>query len=139
MIREVEIDIYGGSTGFAEDKDEARRIRVNDILPALSADKRVTLDFAKVTYSTQSFVHALLGEALQRYGENVLDEIEFRNCTPQLQILIQLVVDYSLGGFQEDSGKGGDITPRESDPPPEEVTARRSTAERRPASKKATK
>ena len=53
--------------------------------------------------ATQSFVHALIGEALKRYGAKALDRIEFRNCSRQLKSLIPLVVDYSLGGFEKPS------------------------------------
>jgi hypothetical protein len=110
------IKVPGGSTGFAEDKDEARRIRFSSLLPALSRKEPVVLDFAEITYSTQSFVHALLGEVLIRYGEEVLGEIEFRNCTPQLQSLIELVVDYSLGGFQRSGSSGGTLVPQTEGP-----------------------
>src|ERR1700675_511680 len=96
MKSSVFIRVPGGSTGFAEDKDEARRIRIGNLLPALSKDSSVILDFREIKYATQSFVHALLGEVLKRHGENVLSQIDFKNCTPQLKSLIQLVVDYSL-------------------------------------------
>ena len=96
------IKLHAGIGGFAEDKDEAKKIRVENILPALEEKKRIVLDFSEVKYSTQSFVHALLGEALQRFGESALDRLEFRSCTPQLRSLVQLVADYSLGGFRTD-------------------------------------
>src|SRR5208283_4266101 len=85
--------------GFAEDKDEAKKLRVKTILPALEENKRIILDFGQVKYSTQSFIHALLGEVLQKFREPALDKLEFRSCSLQVKSLIQLVVDYSLGGF----------------------------------------
>lgn len=93
------IVLDSGVNGFAEDKDKAKRIRLGELLPALERGEMVVLDFAAVRYATQSFVHALIGEALKKYGEVVLDRIEFKNCSPQLQSVIELVVDYSLGGF----------------------------------------
>jgi hypothetical protein len=126
----VLIKIQGGSTGFAEDKDEARRIRVSSLLPALERNLPVVLDFSEVTYSTQSFVHALLGEALKRFNEEVLKDIEFRGCTPQLQSLVQLVVDYSLGGFQTSGSVAGNQTPQAEGPQnkPAKRTPTRKTA-----------
>ena len=93
------IELNPGIAGFAEDKDQARSLRRQILLPALERGENIELDFAHVKYATQSFVHALLGEVLYKYGENVLDRIEFKNCTPQLQSVIELVIDYSLGGF----------------------------------------
>lgn len=91
--------IQSGVAGFVEDKDKAKSERINRLLPALERGDHVIIDFRDVKYATQSFVHALLGEALSKYGESLLDSIEFKNCTPQLQSVIELVVDYSLGGF----------------------------------------
>lgn len=95
----TKIRLAAGVAGFAEDKDYARKLRQEKILPALGSGGTVALDFALVKYATQSFVHALIGEALKKHGEPVLDRLEFQNCTPQLQSVIELVVDYSLGGF----------------------------------------
>jgi hypothetical protein len=93
------ITLPAGIDGFAEDKDEARNIRINDLLPALDRGESVVIDFGNIRYATQSYVHALIGEALRKHGEPVLDLIEFKNCSPQLRSLVELVVDYSLGGF----------------------------------------
>jgi STAS-like domain of unknown function (DUF4325) len=95
------VKLPAGVGGFAEDKDEAKRIRNDTLLPALEKDKYVILDFSEMKYSTQSFIHALLGAVLQKYREAALQKLEFKNCAPQIKSLIQLVVDYSLGGFKE--------------------------------------
>jgi len=97
----VEIVVESGVNGFAENKDEARSIRLSRVLPAMTAGEDVILDFRAVRYATQSYVHALIGEALQKLGEHALDHIEFKNCSPQVRSVIELVVDYSLGGFAE--------------------------------------
>jgi hypothetical protein len=102
----IEIRIGEDVGGFAEDKDRARRLRVERVLPALEDGEPVTLDFANVSYATQSFVHALVGEPLKKFGEAVLDRIEFKNCSGQLRTVIELVVDYSLGGFDFDQTPG---------------------------------
>lgn len=86
---------------FAEDKDAAREIRKSQILPKLDVGESVCLDFNGITASTQSFIHALIGEPLHKYGEGLLDRVEFRNCKPQVKSVIEIVVDYSLGGFKE--------------------------------------
>lgn len=96
--------VIEGMNGFAEDKDQARILRTSIVLPSLQQRDPVILDFAGIQYATQSFVHVLIGEALQRYGEPVLDVLEFRNCTDAVRSVIELVVDYSLGGFVQKKG-----------------------------------
>jgi uncharacterized protein DUF4325 len=103
MSGRVQVKVSAGANGFAEDKDAAKELRKNVIMPSLTANKTVVLDFCGVTASTQSFVHALIGEPLQKIGEAVLDRLEFRSCAPQIKSLVGLVVDYSLGGFSTDS------------------------------------
>lgn len=98
----ITVELKTGPGGFTDDKDEAKTIREKTIIPALVADDHIVLDFCKVKSSTQSFVHALLGEALQRFREPALDRIQFKNCTPLMKGLVQLVVDYSLGGFRSE-------------------------------------
>jgi hypothetical protein len=103
-MRKQVISIPAEVSGFQEDKDLAKEIRRLKFLPALENNGQVVLDFSKVETATQSFVHALIGEALKQYGEDVLDRIDFRNCSPQLKSIIELVVNYSLGGFGQVTG-----------------------------------
>lgn len=91
--------LNSGIDGFIDDKDEAKRIRLDVLLPTLEKSEGVVIDFKNVKTSTQSFVHALLGEVLIKYKEPALQRLEFRNCSPQLKTLVEIVVDYSLGGF----------------------------------------
>lgn len=105
----MRIKIPGGSAGFAEDKDEARELRLTKLLPSLNSGEAVVLDFSKVNYATQSYVHALVGEALQKFGDGALELIEFKNCSRSVRSVVELVVDYSMGGFMElgvGSGRG---------------------------------
>lgn len=95
------IRLLSGVNGFAENKDQAKEIRLSRILPAIAHGRGVVLDFADVKYATQSFVHALIGEALQEYGDQALEQIEFRHCSEAVRSVIELVVDYSLSGFAE--------------------------------------
>lgn len=96
-----------GVNGFAEDKDQARELRMSKLLPALARSEQIVLDFAAVRYATQSFVHALIGEALHKHGDRALELLEFQHCTPQVRSVIELVVDYSFGGFLENQGADG--------------------------------
>jgi hypothetical protein len=108
--------LESGVNGFAEDKDQARELRTSRLLPALARSEKVILDFSAVRYATQSFIHALIGEALQKHSENALEMLEFTHCTPQVRSVIELVVDYSLGGFSDksDAGAESDRIPAQS-------------------------
>ena len=74
MRRRIEIPADAG--GFAEDKDLAQQLRRQEIVPALEREDEVLLDFKKVNYATQSFVHALVGEPLKRFGEPLQGRVE---------------------------------------------------------------
>ena len=81
---------------FAEDKDVAKTIREQYLIPAIAANESVTLDFAEVQSSTQSFVHALISKTLQDSGETVLERLTFANCSEKVRDLIVMVTNYSL-------------------------------------------
>ncbi|SRR6266851_3795201 len=95
--------LTASSSGFAEDKDAAKAIRTQEILPSLERNERVILDFSNVNYATQSFIHALIGEPLKKYQDKALSMLEFKHCSPQLKSLVSLVVNYSLGGFADET------------------------------------
>lgn len=79
---------------FAENKDIARSLREQVLLPALRRLEEVTLDFTGVEGATQSFVHALISEAMRAHGSEVLDHIVFKGCNETVQRIITIVVDY---------------------------------------------
>lgn len=79
---------------FAENKDIARDIRVNKIIPALEDGEEVTLDFANVDSATQSFIHALISDLIRNRGNEVLDKLIFKNCSETVKKIINMVVEY---------------------------------------------
>lgn len=81
---------------FAEDKDAAARLRREVILPTLKAGGSLEIDFDEITLTTQSFIHALISQALRQEGEDVLMRIKFRNCGSAARGIIETVVQYVL-------------------------------------------
>jgi len=79
---------------FAENKDKARDIRLQDIEPALQRGEDIILDFDGVEAATQSFIHALISELIRRYGSQALEKVVFRNCNETVKKIIQIVADY---------------------------------------------
>jgi hypothetical protein len=85
----------------AEDKDHARELRRSVILPGLANEKgSIRLDFNGIDIATQSFIHALIAEAIQRWGQDVLDRIEFKGCNDDVQEVISTVVGYSVRAYE---------------------------------------
>jgi len=91
-MREIRLfDVVGS---FAENKDQARKIRLEIIIPALDAKEEVALDFAKIDSATQSFIHALISDVLRRFGSEILDKVYFKNCNETIRKIIDIVVEY---------------------------------------------
>lgn len=91
-MKKIELLPLVGS--FAENKDTARDIRLNQILPALEKNQEVVLDFKGVEAATQSFIHALISGLIRKYGTEVLDKISFKNCNEIVKKIITIVADY---------------------------------------------
>ena len=79
---------------FAENKDIARDIRIKKLIPALEGGKKIVLDFENVEGATQSFIHALISDLIRKYGNEVLDEIQFKSCNETVKGIISIVVNY---------------------------------------------
>jgi hypothetical protein len=89
------VKIAAAVGAFAEDKDAARRLRVEVIEPAVAARKAVTIDFSGVDLATQSFVHALICDVVRKHGADALNRITFKGCNATLKSLIKAVTEYS--------------------------------------------
>ncbi len=79
---------------FAENKDTAQELRIKHIMPALEKNTAIVLDFGDVTGATQSFVHALISDPLRHYGDQALDLISFKDCSPVVKEIITTVTEY---------------------------------------------
>ncbi len=90
----MEIKLLSVVGSFAENKDLARKIRLEKIIPVLDKKIEVTLNFGGIDGTTQSFIHALLSDLFRKYGNGVLDKIYFKNCNETVQKVISIVVEY---------------------------------------------
>jgi hypothetical protein len=94
-----QVDIFKKAGVFAENKDIARDIRLKEIIPALDKKEPIMLNFERVGSTTQSFIHALISDAIRKYGNNSLDEITFKGCNKNIQQIIKIVVEYMQDGI----------------------------------------
>ncbi|MBU1121835.1 MAG: STAS-like domain-containing protein [Candidatus Omnitrophota bacterium] len=90
----IEIKLFEIVGEFAENKDIARDIRKQRIIPELNNNQKVILNFEGIHAATQSFIHALISDLLRKYGNDVLDKISFKHCDEIVQKIINIVVEY---------------------------------------------
>lgn len=90
----MKIDILDLAGSFAENKDVAAKLRKEKILPELKNKKKIELDFTGVTLTTQSFIHALISEALRQNPDTALKLLSFKGCEPGVRGIIETVVQY---------------------------------------------
>ena len=79
---------------FAENKDVAKEIRINHLLPALEENRAITFDFEGVKGATQSFIHALVSDALRKFPDVVYDNVFYKNANEEIQAIITIVYRY---------------------------------------------
>jgi hypothetical protein len=94
----IHVRILKRAGDFAENKDVAKDIREQEIMPALEQGEEVTLDFEGVSGATQSFIHALVSEALRKYGGGALERVTFKSCNDTIKQIINIVADYMQEG-----------------------------------------
>lgn len=93
------IDIFKKAGKFAENKDIARDLRVGILIPALKENQDIILNFEGVDTTTQSFIHALISDAIRQYGNDSLDKITFHRCNDTIQQLVKIVIEYTEEGM----------------------------------------
>lgn len=89
-----EIRLVDKVGSFAENKDIAREIRLNAIIPILEKGEEIILNFEGIDSTTQSFIHALLSDLIRKYGVEVVDKLQFKSCSLTVQKMISLVFEY---------------------------------------------
>lgn len=89
-----EIKLADRVGAFAENKDIARDIRLNTIIPLLEKNQGIILNFEGINSTTQSFIHALLSDLIRKYGVEIVERLQFKSCSPTVQKMISLVFEY---------------------------------------------
>jgi hypothetical protein len=95
------IKIQKKAGDFAENKDIAKKLRVEEIMSALSKNQDVILDFDNVSAATQSFIHALLSDPIREFKDLAFDHLIYKNANSSIREIISIVYRYmqeSLGG-----------------------------------------
>jgi hypothetical protein len=79
---------------FAENKDIAKKLRIEKIMPALSKGDEVILDFDGVSGATQSFIHALISDPIRKLKHVVFDNLAYKNANNDIREIISIVYRY---------------------------------------------
>lgn len=88
---------------FAENKDFAKKLRLEEIIPALSLGHEVVLDFEGVNGATQSFIHALISDPIREFREVAFDKLVYKSVSDSIREIISIVYRYmqeSLEGLR---------------------------------------
>jgi len=94
MVKTIIVKILKQAGTFAENKDIARKIRIETIEPTLNKGLGIVIDFNGVDAATQSFIHALISQVIRDHGVEVLESMVFKDCSETVQKIIEIVVDY---------------------------------------------
>lgn len=79
---------------FEEDVEKAANVRDNIVLPNINQGKMVVLDFYKVKFATQSFVHALMYKVI-RDGQQIGATLSIARCTNSTREAVIAVAAYA--------------------------------------------
>ncbi len=95
--------IIGSS--FADNKDIAKRIRIEQIMPALSKEKEVVIDFDGVSGATQSFIHALISDPIREFRDIAYTNLVFKNANDDVRAIISIVYRYMQESLSGEEGE----------------------------------
>lgn len=90
----MEIKLVDKVGNYAENKDVARDVRRNYIMPALARDEDIVLDFSGVAGATQSFIHALISDPIRQYRETAFSNLCYKNANNSVKKIISVVYHY---------------------------------------------
>jgi hypothetical protein len=88
---------------FAENKDIAKKIRMEKLIPVLKKGDYVVFDFAGVTGATQSFIHALISDPIRELRNVAFDHLIYKNANKDIQEIISIVYRYMQESLDGDS------------------------------------
>ena len=89
----VSIEIRNHFGRYAEDKDRAKKIRDEKILPALAEDKSLIIDFEDIVSAPHSLLNAMLATPIERLGLAAYKKIKIINAAPEIRETLDFIFD----------------------------------------------
>ena len=99
-MSEITIILNQHVGAFGENKDIAKAVRTETIMPALQSGHDILFDFIGVDGATQSFIHALISDPIREYYPDIFDKMHFKNCNATVRAVIEVVYEYMQEGLQ---------------------------------------
>lgn len=78
---------------YAEDKDLAKKIRDEKLLPALAENKSLTIDFEEILSAPHSLLNAMLATPIERLGLSAYKKIKVINAAPEIRETLDFIFD----------------------------------------------
>lgn len=92
MTKIISLKKFAGE--FAENKDIAKQLRVEILMPELLKRKEVIVDFKGVKGATQSFIHALVSDPIREYKDIAFEKLAYKHCNDSVKEIIAIVYRY---------------------------------------------
>ncbi len=99
MKKTISIQQLAGK--FAENKDIAREIRIERILPTLSNGDEIILDFTGVQGATQSFIHALISDPIREFKDVAFNNLMYQGANDEVREIVSIVYRYLQESLQD--------------------------------------
>lgn len=87
---------------FAENKDIAKKLRIEEVMPALSKGDEIIFDFEGVQGATQSFIHALVSDPIRELRDVAFDNLAYKNANDEIREIISIVYRYMQESLGDD-------------------------------------
>ncbi len=90
----IQVKNYFGNS--AEDKDLAKKIRDKYILPALSENKSLIIDFEDIVFAPHSLLNAMLATPIKNLGLSAYLKIRIINAAPEIRETLDFIFRQTL-------------------------------------------
>jgi hypothetical protein len=78
---------------YAEDKDKAKKIRDEKLLPAIAENKTLTIDFEDIISAPHSLLNAMLATPIERLGLAAYKKIKIINASPDIRETLDFIFE----------------------------------------------
>lgn len=87
---------------FIENKDIAKKLRVEVIMPSLSKGYQIIIDFEGVSGATQSFIHALISDPIREYKDVAFENLLYKHANVDIKGIVSIVYRYMQESLNEE-------------------------------------